>query len=47
MSLGKIFAWSVIVLQAGASIGYFSARDYKHGFYWLWAVAISVTVTLW
>jgi hypothetical protein len=46
MNYGKLLAWAVILLSAGASIGYFLARDYRKGFYWLFATAIQLTVTL-
>ena len=45
MTPGPLFAWSIIVLSAAASIGYFAQGDVRHGVYWLAGAVLNVCMT--
>lgn len=42
---GPWFAWSIIVLSACASAGYFWVGDLRHGIYWAAAAVLNIAVT--
>jgi hypothetical protein len=42
----KFFPVVMITLNAGASIRYFAAGDWRHGFYWLCAAGLNLAITI-
>lgn len=43
---GAYFAYLIIVLSLVASAAFFAHGDLKRGFYWLFAAALNITVTV-
>jgi hypothetical protein len=44
--IGPILAWSVIILSAGACIGYLIAGDYRRACYWGAAVVLNISAVM-
>jgi len=44
MNWGTIIGWAGALLSLGSSIGYFCAKDYRRGFYFMFAFLITATV---
>lgn len=43
--MGKAIAYTMILLQVAAAIGYAAGGDYKRAAYWFFAACITVVVT--
>jgi hypothetical protein len=41
---GQIIAWTGVVLNIGAALGYAFAKDTRHALYFAFAAAITITV---
>lgn len=44
MNWGTVISWIGVVLNIGASVGYFAVGDIKRGLYFAFAAAITTTV---
>jgi hypothetical protein len=45
VNYGKLLAICVILLSAGAAVGYLIARDYRHAIYWAAGAVLTASVT--
>lgn len=46
MNYGKLFAYAIAVLSFAASIGYAAIKNWRMSCYWLFAGALTLTVTI-
>lgn len=44
--MGDVLPWVMIVLSFAASVVYFLIGDVRHGFYWMFAGCLNLSVTV-
>lgn len=45
MNWGKLFAWTICVLELAAAIGFACNKNWRLALYWFFAMALTIVLT--